>query len=182
MRLTLLLAADFTNQLAGRPILSGGVGPSGRIAVLTGTVESRLSELQPRHVLGAEPEPAVTAIAALFANALPGPIREFSLEPTVVRYPIVQPLRGGRLLVVNSRVNVREGPNAFVFDDLGRLTRRALFGDGIDPRFGRTARMRLRTRATCVWNYLTVPPRPLEYSGEATESSSLTGLAGMQPI
>jgi len=59
-------------------------------------------------------------------------IRQIPLEPTPFGFPVVQPLRSGGVLIVESRVRVDEPPNASVFDAAGRLVRRAMFGDGIE--------------------------------------------------
>jgi hypothetical protein len=74
----------------------------------------------------------MVAAAALLADEGLGHIRELVLEPTAFRYPTVQPLANDMILVVNARMGAEDLPNAFVFDGLGHLVQRVMFGDAIE--------------------------------------------------
>jgi hypothetical protein len=134
MRLTLELATDFTEVLAGRPVLAGGVGADGQLAVLTGSLTTPPAGVR-RLVPRAKPKLGSIASAALLTGMESSRVAELPIEPTSVRHPKVQPLASGGLLIVNPVVSqdfiLNVLANAFVFDEAGRLVQQTLFGDAI---------------------------------------------------
>ena len=133
MRLVLHPLFDFSETLASRALLANGVGPGGRIASLVG--EYLPGEPLPpdaTFIRGGPSEPLTFATAAIFWDGAGTAVRELPLEKVRVRYPFVQPLPDGGLLVAGARVAAGEEPNAFVVDPTGKLTRRIMFGDGIE--------------------------------------------------
>jgi hypothetical protein len=56
---------------------------------------------------------------------------ELEVPRLSLRYPLVQPLSDGRVLLVGARARTREN-NALVFDANGELIAEAAFGDGIE--------------------------------------------------
>ena len=133
MHLTLRPLYDFSAALAGRNLLAVGVGPSGRLASLLG--EQRPGDpASPNELVipGVERESTTVATAGLIWDGADNSVREVPLEPVRIRFPIVQPLPDGGLLIAGSRVAAGEEPNAVLFDPTGQPTRRILFGDGIE--------------------------------------------------
>jgi hypothetical protein len=133
MHLILRPLVDFSEILRDRKLLAVGVGPDGQVAALAG--EEFPGEPtppdKPSFPIGPN-APSTFVTGAIIWEGEAAAFRELPLDRVRIQYPIVQPLPDGGVLVAGSRVAAGEEPNALVFDSVGRLRRRIMFGDGIE--------------------------------------------------
>ena len=133
MHLILRPLVDFSEILRDRKLLAVGVGPDDQVAALAG--EEFPGEPtppdKPSFPIGPN-APSTFVTGAIIWEGEAAAFRELPLDRVRVQYPIVQPLPDGGVLVAGSRIAAGEEPNALVFDSIGRLRRRIMFGDGIE--------------------------------------------------